>query len=257
MKTAVVAAWLFAEAMKLPHTTAPGETHDDYTNRIRNITGRAAEEATPYADGRGWTSTELAALEVIVWNGESLFDARIHAGEPHPTWTQDHGLARCGMQIHAGGLVPETEWQKLAGTDEDSTRMCAKYGARVLVAMARQCGVWNGVRADRNRVAKTLAAYASGGNCMPGDRDWQRADRWLKIMATRPDRSPVDGFRRAAPAEVPPAVLDRARWLSAQIGQGATVGSTSNLKDGSKTYKLIVEHHAEGKTGVSVLVAEN
>lgn len=255
LSTNVVAAWLYAEARKQPISKAPGETKEELQARLKLITQMLAEEAKPYGNGTGWTSTELAAAAEVIWDGESLFDRRVHAGEQHPIWTQDNMLARCGMQLHASGLVPADVWTQLGGVDQDATRLCAKYGTRVVVAMARQCGVYNGLRADRNRVAITFASYASGGKCKPDDRAWQRADRWLKMMASRPDheKKTYPGYRRAAPGEIPPAVRSAAEALLLDVKESKVhVGSVRDVAP----YKLVVEHHAEGKTGVSVLVAE-
>ena len=61
MKTVVIAAWLAAELAHLPGSRAPGETREEYVERAGQIATALAEEATPYANGSGWTSTELAA----------------------------------------------------------------------------------------------------------------------------------------------------------------------------------------------------
>jgi len=255
MKTAVVGAWLAAELLKLPGSHAPGEEREDYNRRVRSVAVALAEEATPFANGTGWTSTEISAAAAVIWHGESLFDRRIHAGEEHPLWHGDHGLAHCPMQLHQSRLVPPDIWARLGGLDSDATHLCAQYGIRVLVAQARQCGVFIGQRADRTRVAKTFAGYASGGKCTPTDRDWERADRWLKLISTRPDheKKAFPGFRRAGPSEVPPDVKSAAEALLGDLKSNKVgVGTTRDVA----SFKLIVEHHAEGKTGVSVLVAE-
>jgi hypothetical protein len=256
MKTVVIAAWLAAELAHLPGSRAPGETRQEYVDRAGQIATALAEEATPFANGSGWTSTELAAAGAVIWYSETLLDKRIQAGEQHPVWNQDHGLARCGMQLHSSGIVPQDVWARLVGQGADSTHLCAQYGLRVIVAQARQCGVFSGVRADRNRVAKTFASYASGGKCVPGDRDWKRADLWLKMMAKRPDheKKVLPGYRRVGPAEVPPSVKKEADIVVANLGPG---GYTTGAKFPMDKWMLLVEKHAEGKVGVSVFVKEN
>lgn len=261
MKTAVVAAWLASELTRLPGSHAPGETREEYVDRVTQIATALAEEATPYANGTGWTSTEIAAAGAVIWYSETLFDKRIHAGEQHPTWTQDHGLARCGFQLHVSGIVPQDVWERLVGLGTDATHLCAQYGLRVVVSQARQCGVFIGVRADRNRVAKMLASFASGGKCKPEDRDWQRADLWLKLMAKRPDHSKatLPGYRRVGPKEIPPKILDSARGIAAEIGKEPEIvpgfKRTEYGPDG-RVFVSLVEKHAEGKIGVSVFVKE-
>lgn len=261
MKTIVVAAWLATELAKLPGSHAPGETREEYIDRSKEVATALAEEATPYANGTGWTSTELAAAGAIIWYSETLLDKRIQVGEQHPVWTQDHGLARCGMQLHVSGLVPQDVWERLAGPGIDPIHLCAQYGLRVVVAQARQCGVFIGFRANRDRVAKTFASYASGGKCVPSDRDWQRADLWLKMMAGRPDheKKTLPGYRRAGPREIPPKILSSARGIASEIGREPEIvpgfKRTEYGPDG-RVFVSLVEKHAEGKIGVSVFIED-
>lgn len=265
IKTSVVSQWLSTELLKLPGSHAPGETREEYQERVRQIATALAEEATPFANGTGWSSTEIAAAGAVIWYGETLFDRRIQLGEGHPVWTEDSHLAKCGMQLHASGLVPQDVWGRLVGVGTEPLHLCAQYGLRVVVAQARQCGVFLGVRADRTRVAKMLASYASGGKCVPGDRDWQRADAWLKMMATRPDheKKQLPGYRRAGAAEVPAEVRRMAEGLVDTMSplwppeNRPKIGATSTPSDPRfASYKLLVEKHAEGKVGVSVFVKE-
>jgi hypothetical protein len=256
MKTAIIVAWLTAELLKLPGSRAPGETREEYAARVGEVVTALVEEARPFADGQGWTLTEHAATAGVIWYEETKFDKRIHSGEGHPVWHQDHGLAKCGMQLHKSGLVPQEVWEKLVGLGKDQTHLCAHYGLKVVAAQAKQCGVYYRQRADRARVAKTFASYGSGGKCVPTDSSWLRADRWVKIMATRPDneRRAHPGYRRAAPAEIPVEIQKSAAAVVASFG---TVGGHG---PGSKIVKdrwlLVVEKHAQGKVGVSVLVKE-
>lgn len=265
MKTAVVAAWLAAELSHLPGSHAPGETREEYLNRAKEIATALAEEAVPYANGTGWSATELAAAGAVIWYSETLLDKRVHAGEQHPIWTQDNGLAKCGFQLHVSGIVPQDVWERLVGLGADSTHLCAQYGLRVVVAQARQCGVFSGLRADRNRVAKTFASFATGGKCVPTDRDWQRADLWVRMMIARPDHSKktLPGYRRVGPREVPEDVRMSADGLVGMLSpvwpkeNRARVGDTYTPNDPRfSNYKLLVEKHAEGKVGVSVFIKE-
>ena len=255
MKIAIIVGWLTAELLKIPGSHVPGETREEYRARVGEVATAMVEESRTLANGSGWSLTELAAAGAIIWHGETLFDRRVHAGEQHPLWNQDHGLARCGMQLHSSGIVPQDVWERLVGLGTDQTHLCAQYGLRVLIAQAKQCGVFNGQRADRRRVAMTFASYASGGKCKPTDREWERADRWLKVMATRPDneKKAHSGFRRAGPAEVPPKVQQEAAIVVANLGPG---GYGPGAQFPIEKWLLVVEKHAEGKVGVSVLVKE-
>jgi hypothetical protein len=261
MTAAALAAWLLVKAVALPHSATPGETPEGYRERLGTITMSIATVVTPYADGRAWTSTELGLAMLLLWHGETLFDQRIHAGEPHPVWHEDHGLAKCGLQIHSSAIVPRAEWEKLTGTDEEATTRCVHAGTMIYVSMARICGVWIGQRATKDAVAKTYAAYGSGGHCLPDDRAWDRANRWNAMIASRPDRSPVKGFHRATPAEIPAAVKDQALAMLNFLDKGwpeenrAKVGQTYTVNDDER-FKLFIEKHAGGKTGVSVFVKD-
>ena len=264
-----IATWLTAELLKMPASHAPGEPREEYRGRVGEIATAFTEEAHVFANGTGWSWTELAAAGGVLWGSETLFDKRVHAGEAHPQWTQDHGLARCGMQVHVSGIVPQEVWEKLAGTGIDQTHLCAQYGLRVLIAQAKQCGVYFGQRASRRGVAMAFASYAYGGKCVPQDREWQRADRWLKVMATRPDneKKTVPGYHRVGPKEIPPDVLAEARSLVKRIDP-TFVGDTFNTEKAAvgdiyssnppyeNMYKYVIEHHSDHKVGVSVLARD-
>lgn len=256
----VVSQWLTTELLKLPKSRAPGETREEFEERVGEVSGALAEQARRFADGRGWSMTELAAAGAVIWYKETLLDKRIQIGEPHPIWNQDHGLARCGMQLHQSGLVPQEIWEKLVGQSVDAVRLCAQYGLRVVVAQAKQCGVYFGQRANRNRVAQMMASYGTGGQCTPADRHWERADLWLRFMASRPDHEKKShpGFRRAAPGEVPHPIKTAADGIVAAIGKQADVvpGYERRESVDGRLFALVVERHAQGKIGVSVLVRE-
>lgn len=255
MKVAVVAAWIAVELARLPGSRTPGETREEYVERAKEVGMALAVQAQPFANGSGWAWTELAAAGAVIWHGETLLDKRIQAGEPHPVWDQDKGLARCGMQLHTSGLVPQDVWMRLVGAGEEPLNLCAQYGLRVVVAQAKQCGVFFGVRADRNRVAKMLAGYATGGKCVPTDREWQRADRWLKMMAKRPDHEKklIPGYRRVGPADVPVDVRTAAEAVAVGVRSGAVA---LGHREHTGAFALIVEKHANGKPGVSVFMKE-
>jgi len=254
--TKPLAAWLYANALTMEHSWAPGETEPEYLTRAGTIAEALAEAARPYADGRGWTATELTLAVLVLMNEETKFDARIHAGTGHPIWNEDHGKAKCLGQGHASKLLPPAEWAKLAGTDMDATLRCAIATTRIWVAQARQCGVWWGVRADRTRIARTMNAYATGGNCKPADKAWTRADKWLSRIAKRPDRGPVRGYRRALPSELNQEARELVGIASGALTlPGSGLGKRIGTSDGQ--FLAVVEHHAEGKIGVSMMVRES
>lgn len=256
----VVSRWLAAELLKLPKSRAPGETKEEFEARVQEVSVALVQESRQFADGKGWSLTELAAAAGVIWQAETLFDRRIQVGQEHPVWNQDHGLARCGMQLHVSGIVPQDVWEKLVGEGKDAVHLCAQYGLRVVIAQAKQCGVYFGQRADRRRVAWMFASYGTGGNCTPRDSSWSRADRWVRIMASRPDheKKAHPGFRRVAPGEVPSPIKTAADGIVAAIGKQADVvpGYERRESVDGRLFALVVERHAEGKIGVSVLVRE-
>lgn len=257
--TSGLSRWLLEIARKMPHSAAPGETHEQYLERLNGMTKAVAISMKPYSNAQGWTTTELGLMVLEVWNAETLFDQRIHAGLDHPKWTQDSGRAKCMGQIHVSVLVPQEEWEKTVGTDEGATQLCADATARVLVAQARNCGVWAGQRADRNKVAKVFAAYASGGACVPTERDYARADKWNSFIARRPDRSPIRGYHRAGPKEIPQDILSSARGIASEIGKYPEIvpgfKRTEYGNDG-RSFVSLVEKHADKRIGVSVFVED-
>lgn len=256
MKTTVVASWLLAEATRLGASVAPGETPEARDARLGTITSSLATASRAAADGQGWAWTEIAAWALIAWKEESQFDLRVHAGLPHPVWTSDVGRAKCMGQLHQSRIVPPEVWVTLAGTSEEATLQCARYTITVAIAQAKQCGVYLGRRASKPAVAAVFAAYASGGNCKPDERAWYRAERWAKVMVTRPDRSPVPGYRRVLPREIPGNVkLQAERLVALYSGTPEWQAGKQVPVDGTK-FLLLVEKHAAGKTGVSVLMVE-
>lgn len=262
LSTETTTQWLASELRRLPRSVAPGETREEFDARVQAITVAVVTEARGFADGKGWSWTELAAVAGLIWHSETLFDRRIQSGEGHPIWHQDRGLARCGMQLHRSGIVPPEIWEKLVGAGKDALHLCAQYGLRVVVAQAKQCGVYYSQRADRTRVAKMLASYGSGGNCNPRDSSWKRADIWVRIMATRPDhrRKSLPGYRRVGPKEIPPSILASARRIAAEIGKEPEVvpGYKQTERDSAsgRLFVALVEKHAEGRIGVSVFVQD-
>jgi hypothetical protein len=224
-----LAVWLYATAEKMPHSSAPGETRAEYKMRLQGMTTALAHATEPYANGQAWTATEFSLAMLELWHAETLFDERVQAGVKHPKWTQDNGKAHCFGQIHVSQLVPEEEWNKMVGTADEAIELCAAATARIWVAQARQCGVWSGQRADRAKVAKVFA------------------------IALRPDRSPVKGYRRALPSEFSDEAVSLIAGLSAASDK-FKLGTKEETSDGR--FLALVENHAEGKIGVSVLVKE-
>jgi hypothetical protein len=186
MKLAAMAIWLAAELLKLPGSVAPSETREEFESRVHQIALAEVEEAARIraSEHVGWSTAELAAFGAVTWHGETLFDVRVHSGEGHPVWTQDHGKARCGMQLHKSGIVPSEVWEKLAGLEQ--TNLCAQYGLRVVVAQGRNCGVIYRTTPGMYQVAQVFSAYATGGSCTASDRDYRRASIWKRIMSTYP-----------------------------------------------------------------------
>lgn len=173
---------LFQAAKTMEHSRAPGETAEAYEARLRGMTSELARVARAYSR-EGWNAWGFAVALLRVWNEESKFDQRIHAGLQHPTWSQDGGKAHCMGQIHVSKIVPMDTWERMVGTDEGATALCAEATAKVWVSMARQCGVWANQPPDKLKVAKVFAAYGTGGNCTPTDSALVRAEKWQTAVA--------------------------------------------------------------------------
>ena len=257
MTKAKLVAALLKAALALPHGLAPGETAEDREARIQTIVEANATAALAYANGKGWSALELGlAVTVLEGNESGGFDRRVHAGEEHPRWTQDHGLARCLGQLHetkAVGPVPRAVWERLAGLDVDSTELCARVTTEVLVAHANQCGVFLGRRANRDLVARAFASYAYGGKCIPEDRELRRAAQWQTLLVKFGEKPDVPGYHRIAAG---PEVSECARVMIGLLGPKDKIGDLFDCggilqTDDRDHYKVRLERHAEGKIGFS------
>jgi len=264
MSKAIAIAALFKAAQEIPHLLAPGETVDEWNDRVHMIVEQNYEAAGPYADGKGWSRFEIALATTDLMGNETRFDRRIHAGEKHPDWDQDKGLAKCLGQHHVSRAIPRAQWERLPGLDVDATLRCAIATTMQLVSQAKQCGVFLGRHASKDAVAQAFAAYATGGHCKPGERDWSRALEWEKLMGKFGPKYKADvpGYRRAKPGEIPEPVKKQAEEFIAWVGQEPTavkIGDTVNLSFDNVPFrwKLRFERHAEGKVGVSVFVEDS
>lgn len=167
----LLAVALALAAPATPKGYDPPETPDEYRARIGVI--MSAISAVTSRPG------EQVALFVVA-RGESDFDWWVHAGLTHPDKRkhQDHGKARCILQIHASRLVPE--WQELAGTDLEATKRCMRAGLRLLRSAAAYC------HADLETgqgVSRAFALYGSGKTCTPTRKSTERAGYWASYRA--------------------------------------------------------------------------
>lgn len=260
---AAVAA-LYALAQAIPHRLAPGETAEERDARVHQIVEENYEAAAPYASGKGWTRFGLAAAVTVLEGNESGgFDRRVHAGEKHPVWSQDNGLAHCLAQLHetiATGPVPHDVWVRLAGLDVESTALCAKVATAVLVSYAKQCGVFLGHRETRWAVARAFAGYHYGGKCVPEDMEERRAAQWEKLVFEHGPRPDVPGFRRVAEGGVPGGVRRFAEEAIAALAPGDAPGVvlevTADHDVEPRRWKVRLERHAGGKVGFSAFERE-
>jgi len=250
-------------ALAIPHALAPGETKEEFEARIQQIAETDADAALAHANGKGWTAFELGLSVVVLQGNESGgFDKRVHAGEQHPVWDQDKGLARCLGQLHEtkdqkgnpAGPVPRSVWEKLAGLDLDSTALCARVTTQMLVSHANQCGVFLGRRANKGLVAQAFASYAYGGKCIPEDREWKRAQQWEALLGRFGEKPDVPGYHRLPLSHLPPAVQHCANVMKAMLQPQDKPGDLFCCDPMTQTgdrYKVRLERHAEGKIGFS------
>jgi hypothetical protein len=253
---------LFKIASAIPHLLAPGETQDEWDERVEMIVTSNYEAAAPYATGKGWTRFEIAAATTVLEGNETRFDKRIHAGEKHPIWTQDDGMATCLGQHHVSKSIPPEKWAALAGLGLDATNRCAQATTMMLVQHARQCGVFIGQRASKNAVAQAFASYGSGGKCAPNDDMWARGAEWEKLMFKFGPKPDVPGHHRVPLNGVPAEVREEAARLVAVFEHGWADGTRPKIgevfgvnPDG--VYKMRLERHAGGKIGVSVFAEDS
>lgn len=127
--------------------------------------------------------SERAAI-LVIWEGETRFALNVHAGGLGK-WGSDNGRAKCLGQIHSSRLTPKHEWEKLGGVDLAATERCAEATLKLLKAKMRYCVeavVWN-----RETVAISFQAYATGRCEAPGAMSLKRARSWLQLRAALAD----------------------------------------------------------------------
>jgi len=166
-----------------PKPADPAEPQEAYVERTA-VVALAAVEASP--------DLPTIATLVELAHRESHLDRRIHSGEGHPSDHEDHGRARCLLQVHRNDWLPGDAWDVLAGTDLDATRRCFAFGVRLL--RARTCGV--GLQTPAG-AALTFAAYGVG-HCVSAP-SWalERARERERILRRlREDAEPM-GRRRS------------------------------------------------------------
>lgn len=257
MTKATAVAALFKAAQAIPHLLAPGETVEEWNERVHMIVEQNYEAAGDYANGKGWTRFELAIATTVLEGNETRFDRRIHAGEKHPIWTQDDGLATCLGQHHVSKAIPAEDWARLAGLGLDATARCARATTMMLVSHAKQCGVFIGQRASKNAVAKAMASYGSGGKCTPNDEMWRRGSEWEKLMGKFGPLPDMPGYHRARTGEVPQSVADVAREYL-ELADKEHLNTVHALPEfaGGERFKIRIERHAGGKIGVSIFMKD-
>lgn len=137
---------------------------------------------------------ELAAVFVTVKH-EGGLDPWVHAGleHPNPHLHQDHGRARCGMQVHENNHIGHDGWLALGGTDFDATRRCFAEGLRLLRGAAWMCtGGQMLSRADMERVFSAYAGHA----CVPTPSSISRARNWEQILHRLRGDSAAEGGKQ-------------------------------------------------------------
>jgi len=120
---------------------------------------------------------KLAAL-FVVDRQEGGMDPWVHAGlvHPNPHFHQDHGRARCPLQIRENKHIGHDGWLGLAGHDFEATRRCFAEGLRLLNSAAWLCT--GGQMLTRDDMARVFAAYGRGHGCTPTAWSMARANMW-------------------------------------------------------------------------------
>lgn len=120
------------------------------------------------------------ALLVLTGSESGGWDPRVHAGLPHPVWTQDNGRAKCLGQLHQNDWLTPDLWQQTVGTDAAATHTCLWATLRLLEGQMRWCRVGY----SEEGLAVAYAAYGNGGRCVPTQESRARAAKWTRAMAT-------------------------------------------------------------------------
>lgn len=172
-------ASLLAAALSLPPPWyAPGkqvEAEPEYRRRLETIVSAIAAESEG-VNGWTWGRKSLAIAVLSKFYEESRFALEVHRGSRRG----DRGRAICLGQHHRNGRT-ESQWEALAGTDEASTRRCARATVQALVAAHRYCDLDGRPLTDQN-MARVFALYGTGARCEPSERARKRAKRWRRLM---------------------------------------------------------------------------
>ena len=121
------------------------------------------------------------AVVAVIWQRESAFALDVHAGE-RGRHGSDNGKAKCMGQVHANRFVPKHEWERLGGTDLESTTRCARATLLLIKSKMRYCS--RAVRWDRQTLSIALQAYATGRCEAPSKESLTRQKLWVQLRAT-------------------------------------------------------------------------
>jgi hypothetical protein len=172
----------FLAALAAPHETEPAVARRARLEQIANVVQQQQPPAAwPYG-APAWHG-----LLARTWYEEGArFSLEVHAGRKRG----DSGRAACLGQVWSHGtLLPRAEWLQTMGTDEHSTRACARATSLYLTIGVERCIRPNLTQLENT--ARVVMLYGTGARCVPMTRGkpatwaWDRAAgaiRWAQVF---------------------------------------------------------------------------
>jgi len=137
---------------------------------------------------KGWSLAQCVALVTTTQMWESGLLRKVHAGEQRGPSGE-----RCVMQLHREVVmiprpvyaITREEWEKIEGTDEESTRACVTLGLRALSWHITRCNI----RLDGHQYLALAGLFneyhrpSARCRAMSSWLSGRRADTWATLAA--------------------------------------------------------------------------
>ena len=162
---------IFAAVLSLGSSFHPGETPEQYGDRLELIADAVASETTA-ASGWQWSRESLARAVVATFHAESRFALPVHSG----ALRGDGGRSACLGQVQALGPVTRSAWRSAVGIDIQSTRACVRATIQHLTLHQVRCSA--GLSDGKHSISRVFAGYRSGTSCAPDRESERRAQLW-------------------------------------------------------------------------------
>lgn len=153
-----------------------GESVPEHHWRVGTIVQAVSDESRLHA--WGWGRDALVAMTLTIFQRETRLSRVVHAGG-RGKYGSDEGRAKCLGQLHKNNRLTEDIWKTLGGIDYDSTRRCARWTMKMIIAQQKTCA--QGPLNDATLRA-SFEAYGAG-NCKGKAGDTENRLKLFKRMS--------------------------------------------------------------------------